>query len=404
MAGVPRSWYQQQMGSMVPQAGQAIGQGMFQRMGAGQGTEGQRLAAGAKDEGTESKVNAWFTKVSELPREERLSNLEMQPWKNWPKAAAYAKYLAQNMPQPGEVPSTGMQQLRGMEGGPAALGGMGQLLGGKGAGVFPQQYMTPEMGRAPFQQALRKTGGAERFGAPYGAAAKEAFEKYPRAEKPWSMERLWKGEAREAGELVGAEKWWQKTRPQDMISGMRDVAIKNAEDLLGEYGGQWIRSRMEKLGVPSWIDEMSDEQKEGFGLVKRKNGGYTLEGVEGLSPQVQESYLQLLRMEPPKLENFSTAERKKIKVIVQGRRALAIGEETGIPEELQIYLDKPLATMAQEERVENVLALISSIPLPMVRMIVDLISRPTVEKITGLAEERRAAAREGKGWWPWGNK
>lgn len=391
-----RQAYQQQIMQNLGQLGGVLGGIAGQRWGRGPSTQGQQLAKAAKQEGTETRVNKWFEEVMFLSPEERASRLEMDPSiKNWPRGYAYAQWLAQNMPV--QQLGAAVEQMRTIPGGPAGLESLTEILGGKGAGVLPMGRMTPEAGRPYYERATRPI--RTRFGAVGERAAEELYRGYPR-EKPLTMEEIWKGEAEEAGELAGAARWWRETRPELMMTSLRNEALKIAMDEQGEFGGKWIEAKAERLGVPEWIENLTEEEKEGWGLVKDpKTGTYSFKDI-GVSHAIQLKFHEMMVMDPPKLEEFNTQQRREIRIVTQGKRALTAmaGPET-VPEWLQPFIEKPMAIMDKTERIVYCVALLNDMPTRQVRMIMDLIYRPSLQKITGLAEEQRTKPAGIK--WPW---
>lgn len=360
---------------------------------------GQRLAAAAKKEGTEARVIKWFDTVKDLPPEQRLAALEKDvSLINWPGGYAYAKYLAQSV---GVTPALSpIEKLRAEPQGTTAAGRIGELLAGTGAGVIPQKYVSPEFGRPYYKEAIRPE--VTKYGEPFKEAAWSEFEKYPR-EKPWrGIEEIWRGEAEEAGELVGAEKWWQEKEPEKLIFREREQALEQGRNLIGDFGYKWVEARMKRLPAPAWIENLPEAAKESLGLTKDKEGHYDISSVtyEDGSPvdsDVQAAYIDLLRTEPKKLEEFNDSERRTMRIIVQGKRAISPGEEVNLPEWLGFYLDNPLATKEVQEARDLILNLISELPLPMVRMIAEFIERRGVRETVRVSEEARP--KEKKGLW-----
>jgi len=365
-------------------------------MGGQPSTQGQQLAKAAKSEGTETRVTKWFEEVMFLSPEERMARLEMDPSiKNWPRGYAYAQWLAQNMPV--QQLGAAVEQMRTIPGGGPALESLTEILGGKGAGVLPMGKMTPEAGRPFYEKATRPI--TTRFGRVGEQAAEELYKGYPR-EKPLTMEEIWKGEAEEAKELPGAARWWRETRPERMMTLVRNEAFASAKDELGEFGSQWIEARIKKLGVPEWIQGLTDEEKQGWGLVEDpKTGTYSFTDV-GVSPDIQAAFHDMMVMDAPTLDEFTEAQRREIRVVAQGKRALTAmaGPET-VPEWLQPFIERPMANMTKTEQMIYAVALLHDMPKRQVRMIIDLISRPTLQKITELAEEQRVKPTGIK--WPW---
>lgn len=382
------------LSSLLPPVGRGI-TGITQWKQNLEQDEGQRLAAAAKKEGTETRVYSWLEDVKALSPQEKLAALENAPnIKNFEAAYAYAKYLAQSqmaMPAP-----SAMETLRGTTGGPAGAGIIGQLLKGEGAGVPPFGRISPEMGMPYFEEAIRPH--ETKYGEAFRPAAMEEYKKLPRTEPYFTPEEMWKGEAREAKELVGAEKWWQETEPEKLVVAEREQALKNAENLIGEYGYKWVTARMKNLKAPEWIESLSDEKKMNMGLRKTKEGTYEILPIYRLDPEtgekvsidadVQAAYIDLMRMPPPKLEDFSAAERTVIRTIVEGGRVdpvLAMDKPW-----LAAYVRNPLAQVKDEgEIAQHIIALISEIPLPQVRMIMELIGRPYVREIVGAGEKEK---------------
>lgn len=391
-------WYKQQLpgqlGNVAGMGGGMLGGAMgqwFGGMGQQQVPESQKLAQVAKKEGTEAKVLSWFNDVVDLPPAQRLAQWELNPMKNWPGANAYARYLAQNMPTEEAAQMTATQQLRRTTGGPAALKGLEQFTGGAGAGVFPMGQVPMER-RAGLQDPRLRQLGAQ-FGPVGRRAGMERFAQLPTPTtpgwKPKSWEALLKGEAVEAGEARRAEEWWQERDPQRLLYKARQEAQVEAESMLGEHGYAWTEKRFETLGVPKWVDDLSDNQKFALGLTKTKKG-YEMQPVDNVSPETQAMYLQLMSMDMVTVNDLSTdVERAEVRMIAYGGMMAATDPETGkdisrrMRNILETYRQQPLALKSKDEQMNHVVALMGVIGLRQIKALLWLLERPETRETTG---------------------
>lgn len=362
----------------------------FGGMGQQQIPESQKLAQRAKDEGTEAKVLSWFNDVVNLPPAQRMAQWELNPMKNWPGANAYARYLAQNMPTEEAAQVTATQQLRGMPGGPAALKGLEQFTAGKGAGVFPMGQVPaarrpglqePQLGQmqAQFGPVGRKAG-MERFGQVPGPTTP--------GWQPKSWESLLKGEAVEAKEAKAAEQWWQERDPQRLLYKARQEAQVEAESMLGKHGYAWTEKRFESLGVPEWVDDLTDNQKNALGLVKTKKG-YEMEKIDNVSPETQAMYLQLMAMDPVTVNDLTTGtDRAEVRMIAYGGMMATTDPETGnigpkMRDIIGSYRQQPLALKSKDEQMNHVIALMGVLGLRQIKALLWLLERPETREATG---------------------
>ncbi len=374
--------------------GQIAGQ-WFGGLGQQEIPESQKLAQKAKAEGSEQKVLSWFKDVMNLSPTQRLANWELNPMKNWPGANAYARYLAQNMPTEEAAQVTATQQLRGMPGGPTALKGLEQFTGGAGAGAFPMGQVP--MGKRPGLQEPQLGQLQAQFGPVGRRAGMERFGQVPGAGtpgwKPSSWEGLLKGEAVEAKEAKPAEQWWQEKDPQRLLYKARQEAQVEAESMLGKHGYAWTEKRLEKLGVPDWVDDLTDNQKSALGLVKTKKG-YEMQTIDNVSPETQAMYLQLMAMDPVTVNDLTTGtDRAEVRMIAYGGMMATTDPETGnigpkMRDIIATYREQPLALKSKNEQINHIIALMGVLGLRQIKALLWLIERPeTREATTGWAQK-----------------
>lgn len=379
--------YQRGVSNLEPFAG-AMGQ-WFGSMGQQEVPKEQKLAKAAKAEGTEGKVLSWFKDVVDLPPTQRLANWEMNPMKNWPAANAYARHLAQNMPTEEAAQLTATQRLRGMTGGPGALKGLEQFTGGKGAGTFPMGQV-PIGRRGALQEPKLGELGAQ-FGPVGRQAGMERFKQLPGPTtpewKPKSWEGLLKGEAVEAKEARGAEQWWQEKDPQRLLYKARQEAQVESESLLGKHGYAWTEKRLEKLGVPDWVDDLTDNQKSELGLVKVKDH-YEMQAIDNVSPETQAMYLQLMAMDPVTVNDLATGtDRAEVRMIAYGDMMATTDPDAGkigpkMRDIIATYRQKPLALKTKDEQINHVIALMGVLGLRQIKALLWLLERPETRETT----------------------
>jgi len=248
------------------------------------------------------------------------------------------------------------------------------------------------MGRRAGLQEPRLAQLEAQFGPVGRRAGEERFKQLPGPTtpewKPKSWEALLKGEAIEGGEAKAAEEWWQEKDPQRLLYKARQEAQVEAESLLGKHGYAWTEKRLEKLGVPDWIDDLTDNQKNELGLVKVKDH-YEMQAVDNVSSDTQAMYLQLMAMDPVTVNDLTNeTDKAEVRMIAYGGMMATTDPETDknispkMRDIIRSYSQQPLALKSKEEQMNHIIALMGVIGLRQIKALVWLLERPETRGTT----------------------